>query len=121
MVRNLLVNALRYAEAGTILLGCRRRDGHALIEVWDTGPGIPADQLKLIFDDFYRCGTDQRDSGRGLGLGLSIVRRTAQILGHQVDVRSRVGKGTVFSISVVMVGDRHNPLPEEPTTSVASA
>ncbi|AWJ89128.1 histidine kinase [Azospirillum baldaniorum] len=121
MVRNLLVNALRYAGTGTILLGCRHRDGHALVEVWDTGPGIPADQLKLIFDDFYRCGTDQRDSGRGLGLGLSIVRRTAQILGHQVDVRSRVGKGTVFSISVLMIGDRHNPLPEEPTTSVASA
>ncbi|WP_454019251.1 ATP-binding protein [Azospirillum sp. Marseille-Q6669] len=121
MVRNLLVNALRYAETGTILLGCRRRDGHTLVEVWDTGPGIPADQLKLIFDDFYRCGTDQRDSGRGLGLGLSIVRRTAQILGHQVDVRSRVGKGTVFSISVLMIGDRHNPLPEEPTSSAVSA
>lgn len=121
MVRNLLVNALRYAGTGTILLGCRHRDGHALVEVWDTGPGIPADQLKLIFDDFYRCGTDQRDSGRGLGLGLSIVRRTAQILGHQVDVRSRVGKGTVFSIAVLMVGDRHHPLPEEPTSSVASA
>ncbi|MDQ2106074.1 CHASE domain-containing sensor histidine kinase [Azospirillum isscasi] len=121
MVRNLLVNALRYAGNGTILLGCRRRGGHVLVEVWDTGPGIPADQLKLIFDDFYRCGTDQPDGGRGLGLGLSIVRRTAHILGHQVDVRSRVGKGTVFSIAILMVGDRHNPLPEQPAPSVASA
>ncbi len=121
MVRNLLVNALRYAGTGTILLGCRRRNGHALVEVWDTGPGISADQLKLIFDDFYRCSPDQPDGGRGLGLGLSIVRRTAQILGHQVDVRSRVGKGTVFSIAVLMVGDRHNPLPEESAPSVASA
>ncbi len=121
MVRNLLVNALRYAGSGTILLGCRHRGGNVLVEVWDTGPGIPADQLKLIFDDFYRCGTDQPDGGRGLGLGLSIVRRTAQILGHQVDVRSCLGKGTVFSITVAMLGDRHNPVPEEPASSVASA
>ncbi|MBP2295372.1 sensor histidine kinase [Azospirillum rugosum] len=114
MVRNLLVNALRYTNTGHILLGCRHRGDRLLIEVWDTGPGIPPDQQQRIFEDFYRCGTDQRDSARGLGLGLSIVRRTAQILGHQVEVRSRVGKGTVFSIAVPLIGDRLHPVPKEP-------
>jgi signal transduction histidine kinase len=105
MVRNLLVNALRYTTEGRILLGCRRRcDGvggdRLSIEVWDTGPGIAEAEMTAIFEDFYRCGTDQRDSGRGLGLGLSIVRRMAQMLDHPVTVRSRVGHGTVFAVSV---------------------
>ncbi|MBP2313235.1 sensor histidine kinase [Azospirillum soli] len=121
MVRNLLVNALRYTVSGRILLGCRRRGGQLAIEVWDTGPGIPADQQQRIFEDFYRCGADQPDAGRGLGLGLSIVRRTAQILGHRVGVRSTVGKGTVFSIAVPLVGDRHNPPEPESEPAVASA
>ncbi|WP_448204163.1 ATP-binding protein [Azospirillum sp. sgz302134] len=121
MVRNLLVNALRYTGSGRILLGCRHRGDRLLIEVWDTGPGIAPDHQQRIFEDFYRCGTDQRDSGGGLGLGLSIVRRTAQILGHRVEVRSRVGKGTVFSIAVPLIGDRHRPVPEdaEPSPAVA--
>ena len=120
MVRNLLVNALRYTVTGHILLGCRRRGDRLLIEVWDTGPGIPPDQQQRIFEDFYRCGTDQRDAVRGLGLGLSIVRRTAHILGHQVEVRSRVGKGTVFSIAVPLVGDRLNPAPREPEPAASA-
>ncbi|CAO3418407.1 ATP-binding protein [Azospirillum doebereinerae] len=103
MLRNLLVNALRYTEEGSILMGCRRRGDRLAIEVWDTGPGIPADQMSAIFEDFYRCGTDRRDSTGGLGLGLSIVRRTAQILDHPVTVRSRLGRGTVFSVSVPLV------------------
>ncbi|WP_434617769.1 ATP-binding protein [Azospirillum sp. B2RO_4] len=108
MVRNLLVNALRYTTEGRILLGCRRRsdaDGgiRLSIEVWDTGPGIAEAEMNAIFEDFYRCGTDQRDSGRGLGLGLSIVRRMSQMLDHPVTVRSRVGRGTVFAVSVPLV------------------
>ncbi|PWC83565.1 histidine kinase [Azospirillum sp. TSH100] len=108
MVRNLLVNALRYTTEGRILLGCRRRsdaDGgmRLSIEVWDTGPGIAEAEMAAIFEDFYRCGTDQRDSGRGLGLGLSIVRRMSQMLDHPVTVRSRVGRGTVFAVSVPLV------------------
>ena len=59
--------------------------------------------MTAIFEDFYRCGTDQRDSGRGLGLGLSIVRRMAEMLDHPVTVRSRVGRGTVFAVSVPRV------------------
>jgi signal transduction histidine kinase len=111
MVRNLLVNALRYTTEGRILLGCRRRsdaDGgfRLSIEVWDTGPGIAEAEMAAIFEDFYRCGTDQRDSGRGLGLGLSIVRRMSQMLDHPVTVRSQVGRGTVFAVSVPLVEQR---------------
>ncbi|SMH60832.1 sensor histidine kinase, partial [Azospirillum agricola] len=90
-------------RAGAHPDGCRRRADRLLVEVWDTGPGIPDDQMTAIFEDFYRCGTDQRDSAGGLGLGLSIVRRTAQILDHPVTVRSRVGRGTVFAVSVPLV------------------
>ena len=111
MVRNLLVNALRYTTEGRILLGCRRRstaDGglRLSIEVWDTGPGIAEAEMAAIFEDFYRCGTDQRDSGRGLGLGLSIVRRMAEMLDHPVTVRSRVGRGTMFAVSVPLVAQQ---------------
>ncbi|HYH39012.1 MAG TPA: ATP-binding protein [Azospirillum sp.] len=105
MVRNLLVNALRYTQAGRILLGCRRRGAVLSIEVWDTGPGIPDDQLQRIFEDFYRCDANRNDNTGGLGLGLSIVRRTAQILNHRVTVRSRVGRGTVFAIAMPLVAD----------------
>ncbi|CAO3419841.1 CHASE domain-containing sensor histidine kinase [Azospirillum endophyticum] len=111
MVRNLLVNALRYTTEGRILLGCRRRSDASgglrlSIEVWDTGPGIAEAEMTAIFEDFYRCGTEQRDSGRGLGLGLSIVRRMSQMLDHPVTVRSRVGHGTVFAVSVPLVEHR---------------
>ncbi|WP_042695094.1 ATP-binding protein [Azospirillum sp. B506] len=113
MVRNLLVNALRYTSEGRILLGCRRRSDpkgglRLSIEVWDTGPGIAEAEMTAIFEDFYRCGTDQHDSGGGLGLGLSIVRRMAQMLDHPVTVRSRLGRGTVFAISVPLV-EQHCP------------
>jgi len=105
ILRNLLVNALRYTQAGRILLGCRRRGGRLSVEVWDTGPGIAEDQLARIFEEFYRCGTEQQDGARGLGLGLSTVRRMAQMLDHPVTVRSHVGRGTVFAVAIPIIGN----------------
>jgi len=105
ILRNLLVNALRYTQTGRILLGCRRRGDRLSVEVWDTGPGIAEDQLVRIFDEFYRCGTEQQDGARGLGLGLSTVRRMAQMLDHPVSVRSRVGCGTVFAVAIPIIGN----------------
>jgi PAS domain S-box-containing protein len=95
MIRNLLSNAIRYTDRGKILLGCRRAGETVRIEVWDTGIGIPGDELPHIFEEYHR------DAERGgFGLGLAIVRRLAEILGHPVDVRSATGKGTGFSIEV---------------------
>jgi CheY-like chemotaxis protein len=95
MIRNMLSNAIRYTDRGKILLGCRRAGDKVRIELWDTGIGIPGDQLPHIFDEYHR------DAERGgFGLGLAIVRRLGEILGHRVDVRSTPGKGTGFSIEV---------------------
>jgi PAS domain S-box-containing protein len=95
MIRNLLSNAIRYTDRGKILLGCRRAGDKIRIEVWDTGIGIPGDQLPHIFEEYY-CDAERG----GFGLGLAIVRRLGEILEHRVDVRSTPGKGTGFSIEI---------------------
>jgi PAS domain S-box-containing protein len=100
MIRNLLSNAIRYTDRGKILLGCRRAGGKIRIEVWDTGIGIPGDQLFHIFEEYY-CDPERG----GFGLGLAIVRRLGEILDHRVDVRSTPGKGTGFSIEVARGGE----------------
>ena len=101
MVRNLLTNAVRYTDRGRILLGARRRGNRLRIEVWDTGVGIPARQLPHVFDEYHRApDADQRG---GLGLGLAIVQSLAELLGYAIDVRSRIGKGSVFAIEVPLV------------------
>ncbi len=100
ILRNLLTNAIRYTQNGGVLLGCRRRGGRILIEVYDTGPGIPSGEIEHVFEEFYQLDNPERDRSKGLGLGLSIVKRLADILQHEVDVRSRPGRGSVFSISV---------------------
>lgn len=104
MIRNLISNALKYTNDGKMLLGCRRRGDRLRIEVWDTGPGIPEGQLKAVFEEFHQLDNPARERARGLGLGLSIVQRLADLLGHTIDVRSRPGKGSVFSIEVPCVG-----------------
>ena len=100
MIRNLLSNALKYTKRGKVLLGCRRHQGKLSIEVWDTGIGIPDDQLQAIFDEYYQIDNAARERSRGLGLGLSIVHRLGALLGHQVRARSRPGRGSVFSIEL---------------------
>jgi signal transduction histidine kinase len=97
---NLVDNALRYTQRGGVLVGCRRRGRQLSIEVWDTGVGIPADQLRNVFQEFYQVENHERDSSHGLGLGLAIVERTAGVLGHSIAVRSRAGRGSVFSVAV---------------------
>ena len=100
MLRNLLSNAMKYTTHGRVLLGCRRRGDKLRIEVWDTGPGIPEGQLQRIFEEFHQLDNPARERSRGLGLGLAIVERVAELLGHRVDVRSRQGKGSVFAVEV---------------------
>jgi PAS domain S-box-containing protein len=100
ILRNLLANAVSYTASGGILLGCRRCGDAVRIIVADTGPGIPESQQHQIFEEFYQVGNAERDRSRGFGLGLAIVRRIADMLGHPVAVRSVVGKGSVFSVTV---------------------
>jgi two-component system CheB/CheR fusion protein len=100
MVRNLISNALKYTRQGKILLGCRRHENSLAIEVWDTGEGIPTGELKAIFEEYHQLDNVARERSRGFGLGLSIVRRLAELLGHQVEVRSQPGKGSAFAIGV---------------------
>lgn len=100
ILRNLLANAVRYTDQGKILLSCRKKAGATVLSVWDTGQGIAQDDLERIWDEFFQVGNDARDRDLGLGLGLSIARRLADCLGHRIDVRSRLGRGTVFQVTI---------------------
>ncbi len=102
MIRNLLSNAVKYTKEGRVLLGCRRHADKLRIEVWDTGLGIPEGQLRAIFEEFHQIDNPVRELSRGLDLGLAIVQRLGDLLGHAVDVRSRHGRGSVFSIEVAL-------------------
>lgn len=109
MVRNLVSNAVRYTTHGGVLVGCRRRGASLRIEVWDTGIGIQPDLLDAVFEDFYQIGNPERDRTKGFGLGLSVVDRTARLLGHPVRVASCPGRGSVFSVTVPLVGRAPTP------------
>lgn len=100
ILRNFLTNAIRYSGTGRILLGCRRRRDHILLQVWDTGPGIPQDKLTEIFQEFKRIRPAGSQPDKGLGLGLAIVDKISRMLGHEVTVSSIEGKGSVFSVKV---------------------
>jgi two-component system, chemotaxis family, CheB/CheR fusion protein len=100
MLRNLIANAIKYTAKGKILIGCRRRNGHLSIEIWDSGVGIELFDLQAIFDEYHQVDNAARERSRGLGLGLSIVKRLVDLLGHTIHVRSVPGKGSVFAIDV---------------------
>jgi signal transduction histidine kinase len=96
ILRNLVGNAIKYTRRGRVLVGCRWRQEGLAVAVCDTGPGIQEDKLSRIFDEFYQL--DPKSSG--LGLGLSIVKRTADMLGYRLEVRSSVGRGSTFGIVI---------------------
>ncbi len=104
ILQNLAANAVRYTQHGEVKLAARRRGSEVQIEVWDTGPGIPDSERQRIFEEFHRGAASERSGQAGFGLGLSIVKRTSQTLGHHVDICSRVGRGTRFSVLVPFVG-----------------
>jgi two-component system CheB/CheR fusion protein len=112
MIRNLLSNALKYTKHGKVLLGCRRRERMLSIEIWDTGAGIPDEELHAIFDEYHQLDNAARERSRGLGLGLAIVKRLGNLLGHGVRVRSHSGKGSVFAIEVMLPLSGTAPQPE---------
>lgn len=100
IVGNFMSNALKYSDGKKILLGCRRKGDHLKIEVCDQGAGIPPEEQEKIFEEFYQYGRQRTDSNKGLGLGLAIATRLGYLLGHELGLRSTVGKGSAFSICV---------------------
>ena len=100
---NLVSNAVRYTVRGGIVVGCRRRNGYLRLEVYDTGPGIPEDQHKNIYGEFYRLGHPEQDQSGGLGLGLAIVDRLCRLLDHPIELKSTLGKGSRFSVTMPQV------------------
>jgi CheY-like chemotaxis protein len=99
LLQNLISNAIKYTPRGKILVGCRRRRGRVVIEVHDTGVGIPKTKLKDIFGEFQRLEEGARIA-RGLGLGLSIVERIGRVLGHAITVTSDPGRGSRFAVEL---------------------
>lgn len=114
ILQNLLSNAIRYTRRGGVLLGTRRHGGDCVIVVADTGIGIPERDRELIFEEFHR-GAMAGGEEVALGLGLAIVRRQSRALGHRLDVRSKPGAGSVFSLSLPRAAAP--ALPAEPAPS----
>ena len=99
LAQNLVSNAIKYTTKGRVLVGCRRKEGAIVLQVYDTGMGIPAAKQKLIFEEFRRLDDGMRIA-KGLGLGLSIVERISHVLEHPVTVSSRVGAGSCFQVTL---------------------
>lgn len=119
IIRNLLSNALKYTLKGRILVGCRQKGEKLKLQVWDTGIGIPEDQIDNVFNEHHRVDASHEDRESGLGLGLSIVKQLSDLTGLRVSVCSTSGKGSVFSVEIdrAPVGSPHVSQP--PTISKA--
>jgi PAS domain S-box-containing protein len=100
VLRNLISNAIKYTQKGSVELCCERRNSGLRIEVRDSGVGIAADQASLIFEEFYQIGVSPNSSRDGYGLGLSIVQRIARLLEFRIEVSSVPGIGSVFAFEL---------------------
>ena len=111
ILQNLLANAIRYTNNGSVTLSCSDRGGLLMIAVTDTGPGILAEMQSDIFGEFFRASTPGQSGERGLGLGLFIVASFARLLNHPVSLDSMPGRGSTFAIQVPVVPPVTEPLP----------
>ena len=101
IIGNLLSNAIRYTPSpGAVYVAVRPRGAHWLVQVRDNGPGIAEQDQQAIFQEFVQLSNPQRDRSLGLGLGLAIVQRLVQLLGHTVELRSRPGQGSTFGLFI---------------------
>jgi signal transduction histidine kinase/CheY-like chemotaxis protein len=111
IVQNLIANAIRYTDTGSVALSCRESGGLLTIAVTDTGPGIPEAVQSDIFGEFFRAPTPGQSGERGLGLGLFIVASFARLLNHPVSLASVPGGGSTFAIRVPVVPPAVEPSP----------
>ncbi|MEN2785414.1 PAS-domain containing protein [Sphingomonas qilianensis] len=118
IVQNLISNAVRYTAQGGVLVGARRRGGAVVIEVWDSGMGIPAAERQRIFGEFERL---ESSDDVGVGLGLAIVDRTARLLGAPVTLTSQVGRGSRFAFTLALAAEAPLAAPLVRPTTVARA
>jgi signal transduction histidine kinase len=103
VLRNLVSNAIRYTDDGGVLVSCRVRHEQLLVQVWDSGIGISEANLTRVFEEFYQVQSNrplEAHHRKGLGLGLAIVKRLSDLMDTSIQVRSRVGHGTVFSFEL---------------------
>jgi len=111
IIFNLVSNAIRYTLRGGVLVGCRRRGGALVVEVWDSGIGIAQEDLGRIFEEFVQLENPERDRRKGLGLGLAIAARMARLLGSEITVRSVVGRGSVFRFALPLAPEQALTIP----------
>ena len=111
-VLNLAANAIKYTQAGTVLMGARRRGDTVEVQVLDTGIGIPESQMEKIFDDFYQVGNRARNREHGLGIGLGIVKRLSDAMDWKIETQSTLRRGSCFGIVIPL------SLNEVPASSV---
>ncbi len=102
ILQNLMANALRYTDQGRVLVATRRRKNAVVVEIWDTGPGIPPEQQQRVFEEFHRVNAPASPSD-GLGLGLAIVERACRLLNHPLTMHSEPGRGTRFQVTLPIV------------------
>lgn len=109
ILRNLLSNAFRYTRKGGVVMAVRLRAGRLRIEVWDTGVGIEEDKLRDIFTEFHQLLPQGTGGRQGVGLGLAIVERMVRVLGYEIDVSSRPGRGSRFTLTLPIEPARASP------------
>jgi CheY-like chemotaxis protein/two-component sensor histidine kinase len=118
ILKNLVSNALRYTVEGRVVVGCRRQGEWLRIEIHDTGRGIAADELGLIWQDFFRSSRSVQEYPGGYGLGLAIVRRLANQLGHSIEVTTKPGRGSCFAVKVPLLDHGASLVRCEKSTSI---
>jgi signal transduction histidine kinase len=111
VLRNLINNAIRYTEHGKVVVGGRRQGDKMQIVVADSGIGIDPAQQAAIFEEFYQVGNPSRDFTAGTGVGLAIVRRLVDILGHAIRLRSIKGRGSQFTVTLPAAPPPPHPSP----------
>lgn len=121
ILSNFVANAIRFTEVGGVVVGCRKEGRGLRIEVVDTGRGVKEEDRVRIFDEFYRGTDDRQPQKKGLGLGLNIAKRLADLLELQIDVRSEVGRGSIFSVWVPFGNIWHSDISAEANITEAVA
>lgn len=111
ILSNLLGNAIRYTEAGGVLVAARPAGGTLRLQVFDTGIGIAADRVAFVFEEFTQLNNPSRDPAQGTGLGLATVQRLCHLLQHPVLVRSKPGRGSCFEVRLPLAAAPPHALP----------